>query len=161
MQIARELARVAKNTILGTLGMAGLMPRRRAPVTVDALDVLAYTTICAGRHARHQTKCSDLTFRRLIGVQMGTGISIRTLLAEKMDVAEFHLLNAVNLGFVIVLAGWVDTLPCAVAGDDLLAAGRHVGRRLGLWGWRSCGFSGVVHRRCNGSLCRQAIRIQG
>ena len=147
MQVARELARVAKNTILGTLGMVGLMPRWRAPVTVDALDVLADTTVCAGRHARYQTKCSNLAFCGLVGMQMRTRISVWTFLAEKMDVAQFQLLDAVDLGFVIVLAGWVDTLPCAVAGDDLLAAGRPVGGRLGLWGWRSRSFSSVVHRR--------------
>lgn len=137
------------------------MPRRRAPVAVDALDVLADTTMCAGRHARYQTKCGNLAFRGLVCVKMRTRISIWTFLAEKVDVAQFHLLDAVNLGFVIVLAGWVDTLTCAVAGNDLFATDRPVGGRLGIWGWRSRSFSGVVHRRCNGSLYGQTIRTQG
>jgi hypothetical protein len=56
-------------------------------------------------------------------VQVAAVLEIRARRAQEVDVAELHLLDAVDFVFVVYFCGWVHTLAFAVAEDALLVGG--------------------------------------
>ena len=111
-------------------------------MTEHALDILTDAAIQARRHACNETESRKLTAFHLVVVLVGAVVSIWAFLPEKMNVAQLELLNSVNLGFVIVLARWINTLPSSVACDDLVTVG-------GLIRWYSSYWWGRSSRLCS------------
>ena len=120
MKLRGKLASFAKNTRLGTFNVVCLASRRRAAMAIDALDILTTTTIDAGSHPSNKTERSLLVSSKLVAMKMRTLFIIRAFVAEEMDVAEFHPLNTIDFGFVVVLAGRVDALSRTIAGNDFI-----------------------------------------
>lgn len=93
-------------------------------MTVDAFDVLTTASILTRGHACNEAKEPDLLSIWLVAVGVGALIVVRTLLAKIMDIAHFHLLDAINLRLLIVFARRVDTLSRSVPCNEFFAIGR-------------------------------------
>jgi hypothetical protein len=133
MKLRRKLTRLTENARFGTLDVVA-MRRCWAPVTIDTPNILAAATGHAGSHAGDETKGRYFSIGGLWTMLMATGVTVRAFVAQEVDVAELHLLHAIDLYLVVVLSRWVDTLSCTVACDNFLAIHGSVDRRLGCHG---------------------------
>jgi hypothetical protein len=118
------LALFAKDARLGSFDMIRLVWWSRTSVAVNAFDVLTTASILARGHACNEAKEPDLLSVWLVAVNVGALIVVRTLLAKIMDIAHFHLLDAINLRLLIVFARRVDTLSRSVPCNELFAISR-------------------------------------
>lgn len=71
--------------------------------------------IDAGSHPSNKAESLRLISGKLVVMNVRTLFIIRALGAEEMDVTQFHPLDAIDLGFVIVLTVRVDALSDTVA----------------------------------------------
>ena len=67
---------------------------------------------------------------------MAAGVAKGAAVAQKVNVAQLHLLDAVDLGLVVILGSRVDALPSTVTGNDFLAVCGFIHRRFVCLGWR-------------------------
>jgi hypothetical protein len=118
------LALFAKYTRPGSFDMIRLVWWSRTAVAVNAFDILTTASILTRGHACNEAKESDLLSVWLVAVDVGALIVVRTLLAKIMDIAHFHLLDAINLSLLVVFARRVNTLSRSVPCDDLFAISR-------------------------------------
>jgi hypothetical protein len=125
VQFRRELALFSKDARLCTLDRV-LDGRGGTAVAVDALDVRAAATMDARSHPGNESQSVQFVSGRLIGVDVGAGASIGTLLAQKVYIAHFHFLDSVHLFLIVIAAGRVHTLPGPITCNDLVAICRFV-----------------------------------
>jgi hypothetical protein len=88
MKLRRELARLAEDARLATLGLMGARRWCGTAVTVDAANILTCATARARGHAGYETKSSYLILGQDGVVDVLATLDPRTFIAEVMHVTQ-------------------------------------------------------------------------
>jgi len=99
-------------------------------MAIYTLRIPTAAAVNAGSHPIHKAESVLLVSGKFVVMNVRALFIIGAFGAEEMDVTQFHPLDAIDLGFVIVLAWRVDALSGTVARKHLLRAVRGLVRVL-------------------------------